>query len=192
MVGCIMRIAFCGLIWLGAAGVPKTDHGTVILFKPAYAGQRKESKMKRDRGFFMLLAMLVCLLILAGCEQKPKAASSSPALNMKEGLWEITTSVSIPGMPADMMKPQTFSTCLTRKESVPKGRNETDCTVKDVKTEGNTVSWTIVCKEATSKGRITYAGDTYEGVTESTVKQDGKDMTIKTTMKGKYVGPCQK
>jgi hypothetical protein len=162
------------------------------LGKTGICRKRKESKMKRHRGFFMLLAMLVCLLIMVGCDQKPKAASSSPALNMKEGLWEITTSVSIPGMPAGMMKPQAFRTCLSQKESVPKGKNETDCTVKDVKTEGNTVSWAIVCKEATSKGRITYAGDTYEGMTESTVKQDGKDMIIKTTMKGKYIGPCPK
>lgn len=148
--------------------------------------------MKRHAGFFTVLAVLVCVLVMTGCEQKPTASSSSPAINMKDGLWEITTTVDMPGMPAGMMKPQTFSTCLSRKEAVPKGKSETDCTMKDVKTEGNTVSWTVVCKEATSKGRITYAGNTYEGLTESTVKQDGKEMTIKTTMKGKYIGPCPK
>lgn len=148
--------------------------------------------MKRYAGFFTVLAVLLCVLVMAGCEQKPKTTSSSPAINMKDGLWEITTTVEMPGMPAGMIKPHTFTTCLNQKESVPKGKNETDCTMKDVKTEGNTVSWTAVCKEATSRGKITYAGDTYDGVTESTMKQDGKDMTIKTTMKGKYVGPCQK
>jgi hypothetical protein len=154
--------------------------------------QRKESMMKRHAGFFTVLAMLVCVLVMAGCEQKPKSSSSMSALNMKDGLWEITTTVEMPGMPAGMMKPQTITTCLSQKDSVPKGKNETDCTVKDVKTEGNTVSWTVVCKEATSKGRITYAGATYEGTTESTMKQDGKDVTIKTTMKGKHIGPCPK
>jgi hypothetical protein len=154
--------------------------------------QRKESMMKRHAGFFTVLAMLVCVLVMAGCEQKPKSSSSMPALNMKDGLWEITTTVEMPGMPAGMMKPQTITTCLSQKDSVPKGKNETDCTVKDVKTEGNTVSWTVVCKEVTSKGRITYAGATYEGTTESTMKQDGKDVTIKTTMKGKHIGPCPK
>jgi hypothetical protein len=164
----------------------------IILHKPAYHRQRKESMMKRYAGFLTVLAVLLCVLVMAGCEQKPKAQSSSPAVNMKDGLWEISTTVDMPGMPAGMMKPQTFTTCLSQKESVPKGKSENDCSVKDVKTEGNTVSWTVICKEATSKGRITYAGDTYEGATESTMKQDGKDMIIKTTMKGKYVGPCQK
>lgn len=148
--------------------------------------------MKRHAGFFTVLAMLVCVLVMAGCEQKPKASASLPSLNMKDGLWEITTTVEMPGMPAGMMKPQTLTTCLSQKNSVPKGKNETDCTIKDIKTEGNTVSWTVVCKEATSKGKITYAGTTYEGTTESTIKQDGKDMTIKTTMKGKHIGPCPK
>ncbi len=148
--------------------------------------------MKRHAGFFMVLVVLACVLVMTGCEQKPKATSSSPAINMKDGLWEITTTVEMPGVPAGMLKPQAFTTCLSPKDSVPKGKNETDCTVKDVKTEGNTVNWTVVCKEATSKGKITYAGTTYEGVTESTMKQGGKDMTIKTTMKGKYIGPCPK
>jgi hypothetical protein len=89
-------------------------------------------------------------------------------------------------------KPHTFTTCLNQKESVPKSKEETDCTMKDIKTEGNTVIWTIVCKDSTSKGKITYAGKSYEGIMETTTKQEGKDMTIKMTMKGKYLGPCQK
>jgi hypothetical protein len=151
--------------------------------------------MKRYAGFFAVLIMLVCILIMVGCEQTPKATPTqpaSPAVNMQEGLWEITTTVDMPGMPAGMMKPNTFTTSLNRKESVPKSKNDTECTIKDLKTEGNTVTWTVVCKDATSKGRITYAGTTYDGMTETTMKQKGKDTTIKTTMKGKYLGPCQK
>lgn len=148
--------------------------------------------MKRYARFFSVLTAILCVLVMTGCEQKPKATSSSPAINIKEGLWEITTTVDMPGVPTAMMKPQTFTSCLSPKESVPKGKDQTDCTMKDVKTEGNTVTWTVVCKDATSRGRITYAGTTYEGLTESTVKQGGKDMTIKTTMKGKYIGPCPK
>jgi hypothetical protein len=141
---------------------------------------------------FAVLAMLLCVLVIAGCEQKPKATPSSPALNMQDGLWEITTTVEMLGMPAGMMKPQTFTTCLSQKDAVPKGKSETDCTVKDVKTDGNSVTWAVVCKEATSKGRITYAGTAFDGATETTMKQEGKDVTIKTAMKGKHVGPCQK
>ena len=146
--------------------------------------------MKRYTGFFMVLAMLACTLVMVGCEQKPKATTSSPALNMQDGLWEMTTTVEVPGMPAGMMKPHTYSTCLSQKDSIPKGKDQTDCTMKDMKTEGNTVSWTVVCKEATSKGKITYAGTTFDGTIESTVKQEGKEMPVKMTMKGKHLGPC--
>jgi len=156
--------------------------------------------MKRYAGFFTVIVIFLCTLIMVACEQKPTttptkpatpAAPAAPTINMQEGLWEITTTVDMPGMPAGMMKPNIFTTCLNRKESVPKGKNETDCTMKDLKTEGNTVTWTVVCKDATSKGRITYAGTSYDGMTETTMKEDGKDTTIKTTMKGKYLGPCQ-
>ncbi len=149
--------------------------------------------MKRHAGFLLVSALMACLLILTGCEQKPKAASStSPAINMQDGLWEITTTVEMAGVPAGMIKPQTFTTCLSKSDYVPKTPKETDCTIKDVKTEGNTVTWTVVCKDASMKGRITYAGTTYDGTMETSMKQEGKDMTVKTTMKGKHLGPCTK
>ena len=34
---------------------------------------------------------------------------------------------------------------------------ESGCTLKDVKTQGNTITWTVICKEATSTGKVTYA-----------------------------------
>ena len=111
---------------------------------------------------------------------------------MQDGLWEITTTVEMAGVPAGMIKPQTFTTCLSKSDYVPKTPKETDCTIKDVKTEGNTVTWTVVCKDASMKGRITYAGTTYDGTMETSMKQEGKDMTVKTTMKGKHLGPCTK
>jgi hypothetical protein len=43
-----------------------------------------------------------------------------------------------------------------------------------------------------TKVTITYAVTTYEGTTESTINQEGKDMTIKTTMKRRHVGPYPK
>jgi hypothetical protein len=148
--------------------------------------------MKRYTQFFAVLAAVLITMAIAGCEQKPKGASSSGAINMQDGLWEITSTVEMPGMPAGAMKPHTVTTCLSRNDAIPKNIAQTDCTIKDMKTDGNTVSWTVVCKEATSKGSITYAGTTYDGMTETTMKQDGKDMTIKTTMKGKHIGPCTK
>ncbi len=109
--------------------------------------------------------------------------------NMEDGLWEITNTVSMPGMGS---KSFTNTSCLTKEKAVPQTA-ESGCTVKDVKTQGNTVTWTVVCKEgmSTSTGKITYTGSTMDGAVETTVKADGQTMTMKSTMKGKRIGPCK-
>jgi hypothetical protein len=114
-------------------------------------------------------------------------ALSSAVPNMEEGLWEMTTTVDMPGMPS---KSFTHTTCLTREKAVPQTA-ESGCTIKDVKTQGNTVTWAVVCKEGTSAGKVTYAGTTMEGFTETTVKTNGNTMTMKSRMKGKRIGPCK-
>jgi hypothetical protein len=104
---------------------------------------------------------------------------------MEDGLWEITSTMDIPGMPARSF---THSSCLTKEKAVPQ-TSQSDCTIKDVKNLGNTVTWTVVCREGAmmSKGKVTYAGTTMEGVVETTTS--GKTMTVK--MKGKRIGPCK-
>ncbi|HMK42664.1 MAG TPA: DUF3617 family protein [Dissulfurispiraceae bacterium] len=152
--------------------------------------------MKRSAFFAVAASMLIGVFFVAGCGQKQEpSAPSAPAkpaaaINMQEGQWEITTTVDMPGMPAGAMKPHTFTACLSPKEAVPKGQEQTDCVMKDMNYSGNTVTWTTVCKDATSKGSITYAGASYDGVMETTMKMEGKDMTTKMTMKGKHIGPC--
>jgi hypothetical protein len=136
---------------------------------------RKEHIMKKG------LCIVAALLFLFS------ARLSFAAPNMEDGLWEITTTVDMPGMPS---KSFTNTTCLTKEKAVPQTA-ESGCTIKDMKTQGNTVTWTVVCKEATSTGKITYAGSTMEGFTETTVKTDGSTMTIKSWMKGKRIGPCK-
>jgi hypothetical protein len=116
------------------------------------------------------------------------ATFSFAAPNMEDGLWEITSTMEMPGMPA---KSFTHSSCLTKEKAVPQ-TSQSDCTIKDVKNLGNTITWTVVCREGAtmSKGKVTYAGTTMDGVIETTVKSNGgKTMTMK--MKGKRIGPCK-
>jgi hypothetical protein len=115
------------------------------------------------------------------------ARLSFAAPNMEDGLWEITTTVDMPGMPSRSF---THTTCLTKEKAVPQTA-ESGCTIKDVKTQGNTVTWTVVCREGTSTGKVTYAGTTMDGVIETTVKTNGKTITMKNTIKGKRIGPCK-
>ncbi|MBN2654969.1 MAG: DUF3617 family protein [Nitrospirae bacterium] len=140
--------------------------------------------MKR---IIVMLAALCFVFTFAGC-----GSSASAGPDIKDGLWEITTTTDMPGMPAGLMKPFTHSTCLSKKDSVPNGEQDSGCKMQDVKTIGNTVSWTMLCKEGVTKGKITYAGSSFDGATETVIKADGTEMKVNNTMKGKYLGPCKK
>ncbi|HMK59833.1 MAG TPA: DUF3617 family protein [Dissulfurispiraceae bacterium] len=118
-----------------------------------------------------------------------QAAFGAP--NMQDGLWEVTTTVEMKGMPAGMMKPMTHTTCITRKDSVPAKPPKSDCKMSDMNSSGNTVSWTITCPESISKSTITYAGTTFEGTTETSGNRGGEKMHMKSRMKGKRIGPCK-
>ncbi|MBF0557207.1 MAG: DUF3617 family protein [Nitrospirae bacterium] len=120
-------------------------------------------------------------------------AVASAAPNFQDGLWEFTTTVEMEGLPEGMMKPMKHTSCLNQKNAVPdQQQNKTDCKMSDMKTNGNTVTWTVTCPEAVSKGTITYSGATFSGVTETTVNGKGDKMrTMKSKMQGKRIGPCQ-
>lgn len=154
--------------------------------------------MKRKTGLLMLLSLLVLGLVISGCSKKQETSApaekpvASQAVNMQDGKWEITSTLEMQGVPAGMMKPQTFTSCLSQKDYVPKGTGQKDCEMKSSRVDGNTVSWEVVCKDSSGKGRITYAGSTFDGVMEMTMKEGGKDMNAKMTMKGKHIGPCDK
>ena len=153
--------------------------------------------MKQCIRLFLLVAMLVFALVLTGCGDKPKEGAQAPAsapaqpkVNMQDGQWEITVTTDIPGMPAGMAKPHVVTTCLTQKEPVAKMKEESECKMQDMKITDNTVTWMIVCPNATSKGTVSYAGTSYEGMMETVTKVEGKEMNMKMNMKGKYLGPC--
>ena len=156
--------------------------------------------MKRKEGLLLLMVMLFFALAMAGCSQKKEASAPAEAekpaaaapksVNMQEGKWEITNTMEMKGMPAGMMKPHTMTTCLSQKDYVPKDTGEKDCSMKDVKVDGNTVNWEVICKDSSGKGSVTYAGSTFDGVMETMMKEGGKEMNVKMTMKGKYLGPC--
>ena len=147
------------------------------------------------------IVALVSALAVTGCGKKKEAAApaepapaptaAAPAVNMQDGEWEITMKIDMPGMPAEAMKPHTVKTCLNKENYVPETNpKQTDCKVENKKVEGNTVSWSVVCKDTTGTGTITYAGDSFKGLMESSTKIEGKEMKTKMAMAGKRLGPC--
>jgi hypothetical protein len=117
-------------------------------------------------------------------------------VNMKPGKWEITSAVQMPGMPAGMPGMSVTQTqCLKNDEPVPQDSDpvtQGDCETQDIRIEGDTVSWKMVCDsdegKITSIGRITYRGATFEG--EFKTKIPGQDMEITNKMTGRWIGPC--
>ena len=118
--------------------------------------------------------------------------SMAPAADaMKPGLWEITTTMEMPGMPFQQ-PPQVVRHCYTaqevKEEPVPKDKN---CKVTDLKSSGNKVNWKVECKgemAGKGEGQITYQGDSaYEGWTK--MQTQGMNMTMK--YKAKRLGDCK-
>ena len=113
------------------------------------------------------------------------------AQNMKEGLWQITMTIEMPGMPMQM-PPQTYTHCLTKKDMVPqKGEPNQECRMVKRDIEGDTVTWVMECKTsegtAVFNGKVTYKGDSFEGIIK--MKQSGMEMT--QNLKGKWIGECK-
>jgi hypothetical protein len=138
--------------------------------------------MKRSLVFAVALSLIFAV-----------AAFAAP--NYQEGNWEMTTTVNMPGMPKEMMRPMKHQVCMTKDNAVPQPKEKGDqqCKMTDQKTVGNKVFWTMTCKNGTvSKGEIAYSKTSFNGSQTTTTSQGGRQTTMKSTMSGKYLGPCTK
>lgn len=125
--------------------------------------------------------------------------SASPALaapDIVPGMWEITTQVSMAGMPMAMPK-NTMQQCLDKKDLVPGASAEQDgCKMKSTKITGNTVTWELHCKtdgtKTKSKGSITYRGTSFSGSININMTGESGTQSMKQTMEGKRIGKCTK
>jgi len=139
----------------------------------------KKMKKKEISGLLMILVLLVCFA----------CAPAGP--NMKEGQWEITTKMEMPGMPMQI-PPQTRNQCLTKKDVVPqKVEPGQDCKMVTKKIKGDTVTWVMECETSEGPtvldGHVTYKGEIFEGVIK--MKQGGKEITQK--LSGRWIGKCE-
>jgi hypothetical protein len=127
-------------------------------------------------------------------------ALSSPALAqtpVRDGRWEITTEMDMPGMPMKMPAMKTTQ-CITKEQAndpnaaVPQSQDKNNaCKVSDYKVAGNKVTWAMKCEGKTpmsGTGEITYATDSYDGWMKMTMASG--DMTMK--YKAKRLGDCVK
>ena len=115
---------------------------------------------------------------------------------LREGKWEVTTQMQMPGMP--MQLPATTRTqCVTKAQqddpasTLPNGSPDPQakCKASDYHREGNKVTWKLACtgsQPMTGEGSIVVDGDRYDGTMVMTMDQGS--MTMKYA--GKRVGDC--
>ena len=117
-------------------------------------------------------------------------------LDFKPGMYKITSSVEMPGMPAGSVPPQTITQCLTELDPVPnKDVSGQPCNIKDMNQKGNTITWKMECEQQgqkmTSDGQIQYSGDSFEGTIKTKMGPEAGNMTVKTVVSGSRIGDCQ-
>lgn len=137
----------------------------------------------------MKVKLLAALLVLTFAATAAQAASK-----MKDGLWEIATTMEMPGMPFQP-PPTKITHCYTKadvedqNQIVPK--QDEKCKITNMKTTGSKTSWKMVCtgkNAASGEGEMTFKGDTaYEGVMKMTT--EGMKMTSRYS--AKRLGPCK-
>lgn len=110
---------------------------------------------------------------------------------IREGLWEITTQMEMPGMPMKM--PATvMKHCYTKNDVSDQKKiisQDKNCSVTDLKKSSNKVTWKMKCSgenAATMSGETIFAADSYTSVMK--MNSHGQTMTMK--VKGKHLGPC--
>ena len=140
------------------------------------------SKQKSaDVRLFVFSAILLCTFSISFAGSEP---------NMKDGLWEISTKVEIPGMPMEVPA-MTHTQCITKENAVPdSSQPDQECKIIENHVDGDIVTWQMQCDtpegKAEATGEITYTGNTFKGVIK--MKMQGMEMLQKLT--GKRIGDC--
>ncbi|HUR32729.1 MAG TPA: DUF3617 family protein [Vicinamibacterales bacterium] len=127
----------------------------------------------------------------------------------RDGNWEVTMTMDMPGMPQGMsMPPMKSMQCITPADAAdpaktvpqrPAGRggaaNPNDCKVSDYKTDGNKVTWSMKCEGAqpmSGTGEFLYGTDSYTGTMKMDMARGGQPMAVTMKYEGKRLGDCTK
>ncbi len=135
---------------------------------------------------------LIKLILVASAFVVFSSIPSIAAPEMRDGKWEISTTMEMPGMPYKI-PPTVVSHCYSKddvkdQKKVVANKNS-DCTVTDMKTSGNKVTWKMKC---TGKSKGTFDGETVFGkdTYTSTMNMKSEGRSMKTKIKAKRVGAC--
>lgn len=111
---------------------------------------------------------------------------------MRDGYWEMTSTMDMPGMPMKM-PPTVIKHCYTKEDVKDQKKTITtdkNCTVTELKQSGNKVTWKIKC---TGENAGVFSGETlYKGDSayDSTMKMQSEGHTMNVKVKAKRIGNC--
>ncbi len=117
-------------------------------------------------------------------------------MDIKEGLWEITTKTEMKGMPFSMPDSK-HTQCITKDEFIPKpAESAGNCKMIKTNMDGNTGEWVMECTDnkikIRSSGKLRYSGDTFEGTTTTVIDDpDSGKMEMNQQLSGKRIGQCK-
>jgi hypothetical protein len=118
-------------------------------------------------------------------------AAGFAADTMRDGYWELTTTMEMPGMPMKMA-PTKANHCYSKEDVKDQKKTITtdkNCTVTDLKQSGNKVSWKMKCtgnNAGVFSGETVYKADAYD----STMKMQTQGQTMNMKIKAKRLGDC--
>jgi hypothetical protein len=119
---------------------------------------------------------------------------NSFAFDFNPGEYQITSKVEMPGMPGGM-PPITITECVSKQDPIPQINNtDQDCTIQNMKKNGNTVTWEMECNQEgqkiESKGKMVYSGDNFTGTITTTMGTEAGNMVVNTKITGTRIGSC--
>lgn len=141
-------------------------------------------------------------LLLSILSLLPIAAASAAGVNMREGLWEMTSSTdmaAIPGMPKGMKMPAVvIKHCYTatdiqgNKALMEKG----NCSLISMRQIGSSASWVSECRGEQAmrmEGEGTFSGDKYQLKSRMTfLSGKMKGQSMGSTISARRLGDCKK
>jgi hypothetical protein len=107
-------------------------------------------------------------------------------------LWEMTSQMTMPGMPAGMIPAQTTQVCQTEKfDKPPQQEEKSKCTISNLRQTPNRVTYDIKCEgNPPTTGSADYAFEANRTRVKGKMKIVSKEGEMVMEMTGRKVGAC--
>jgi len=115
--------------------------------------------------------------------------------DIQEGLWEITSQVSMAAMPVNIPA-LTIQQCFTQQSMSPENiLQQNNCQMHDMNMQSHQVRWSMNCEQQGMTmqgiGKIDYQRTSFSGTFNMTMSGSPQGaMAMQTKISGRYLGKC--